>query len=297
MAGAFASRACGVPSTSGRACESGGSAPRTVSGRPQRSHPAASKQQWQRRRAVAAAAAEKPEWFRDLEASADLDQDAARLLAGSNGNPEVVQQRMKDEMDSLHARIMGTKYGGEDAPMDVSFRNPVDQFNMWFWLELYRPPTPGDLEMLQEVLNSWFLVGRLGGFNSTNLQVLYHQDEELEELNYDHEEGGSASMAATFHDMAPVESQGSWARFWLDMGTADELALDVLINTLSTFSREQLGVRQMVVGGQNDDWALPKREDFLPEVTMDPMRGPRRRSGDDDEASDEDDEGSEQYFP
>ena len=44
----------------------------------------------------------------------------------------------------------------------------------------------------------------------------------------------------------------------VDMGTADELALDILINALSTFSREQLGLKQLVVGGQNDDWPTPK---------------------------------------
>jgi hypothetical protein len=44
----------------------------------------------------------------------------------------------------------------------------------------------------------------------------------------------------------------------LDMGTSDELALDVLINALSVFSREQLGVRQLVVGGQNEDWPTPQ---------------------------------------
>lgn len=35
-------------------------------------------------------------WRRDLEETADMDEDAARLLAGANGNPEVVQQRMRD---------------------------------------------------------------------------------------------------------------------------------------------------------------------------------------------------------
>ena len=44
----------------------------------------------------------------------------------------------------------------------------------------------------------------------------------------------------------------------LDMGTSDELALDVLINALSNFSREQLGIRQLVVGGQNEDWPVPQ---------------------------------------
>jgi hypothetical protein len=58
----------------------------------------------------------------------------------------------------------------------------------------------------------------------------------------------------------------------VDMGSADELALDVLINCLTTFSREQVGIKQVVFGGENDDWELP--EDVGPQVTMDPMRGP-----------------------
>jgi hypothetical protein len=130
---------------------------------------------------------------------------------------------MQEEQEKLYSRIMGTKFGGEEAPVDVSFRGPVDSFNLWTWIQLYRPPTGTDLEMLQEVLNSWFLLGRLGGFNSGNLQVLYNQEEGLEELEYDNDEEG-AQMAATFHEMGPLEAQGSWLRFWLDMGTADELA-------------------------------------------------------------------------
>lgn len=44
------------------------------------------------------------------------------------------------------------------------------------------------------------------------VQVLYHQDEELEDLAYDTDDAGG--MASTFHDMAPLESRGAWARFW-----------------------------------------------------------------------------------
>jgi hypothetical protein len=44
----------------------------------------------------------------------------------------------------------------------------------------------------------------------------------------------------------------------VDLGTADELALDALINALTTFSKEQLGIKQLVLGGENDDWAAPQ---------------------------------------
>jgi hypothetical protein len=38
-----------------------------------------------------------------------------------------------------------------------------------------------------------------------------------------------------------AEFKGSWARVHIDLGTADELALDVLLNTLMGFSFEVSG--------------------------------------------------------
>ena len=40
----------------------------------------------------------------------------------------------------------------------------------------------------------------------------------------------------------------------VDLGTADELSIDILINSLTQLSREYLGIKQLVVGGYNDDW-------------------------------------------
>lgn len=40
------------------------------------------------------------------------------------------------------------------------------------WFELYRPPSPREAELLEEVLASWFMMGRLGAYNAQNLQVL-----------------------------------------------------------------------------------------------------------------------------
>lgn len=50
-----------------------------------------------------------------------------------------------------------------------------------------------------------------------------------------------------------------------DLGTGDELGLDVLINMLQGFSREHIGIKQCCIGGQNDDWPVPESEP-LPEV-------------------------------
>ena len=42
---------------------------------------------------------------------------------------------------------------------------------MQIWLEMAAPPTEDDKDMLETVLSAWFMIGRLGGYNSMNLQV------------------------------------------------------------------------------------------------------------------------------
>jgi hypothetical protein len=42
---------------------------------------------------------------------------------------------------------------------------------MQLWMEMYEAPSEGEAELVEEVLKSWFMVGRLGGFNGMNLQV------------------------------------------------------------------------------------------------------------------------------
>lgn len=44
------------------------------------------------------------------------------------------------------------------------------------------------------------------------------------------------------------------------MGTADELAIDVLINMLTTFSKDYVGIKTLVVGGQNASWPTPVKK-------------------------------------
>ena len=44
---------------------------------------------------------------------------------------------------------------------------------MQLWFELYRPPSPREAELLEELLASWFMLGRLGAYNAQNLQVEY----------------------------------------------------------------------------------------------------------------------------
>lgn len=63
---------------------------------------------------------EKPEWVREMEEAAAEDPAIAALLRGTGGRAEVIQERMKAEMDALHARIMSSRHGGEEAAMEVS---------------------------------------------------------------------------------------------------------------------------------------------------------------------------------
>jgi hypothetical protein len=59
---------------------------------------------------------------------------------------------------------------GTDEPPHITFRE-VDVFDLWVWLEFVAPPGAREQEMLQSTVQSWFVVGKLGGFNSSNLQV------------------------------------------------------------------------------------------------------------------------------
>jgi Protein of unknown function (DUF3531) len=94
---------------------------------------------------------------------------------------------------------------GQEAQMQVTLRD-VEPFNLWvslsfgdatsmkrasgvgchffleqasisvhlgmqLWMEMYEAPSAGEAELVEEVFKSWFMVGRLGGFNGMNLQV------------------------------------------------------------------------------------------------------------------------------
>ena len=44
----------------------------------------------------------------------------------------------------------------------------------------------------------------------------------------------------------------------IDLGTADELSLDVLLNTLVGFSAQMCALKAITLGGANEDWPLPE---------------------------------------
>lgn len=133
--------------------------------------------------------------------------------------------------------------------MQVEFRE-CDPANLWIWFEFTDPPVKAELEYLNEVLESWYVLGKLGGFNAESL-IAQEADGELSYLEYPDE---SDPLPSLMHNMGSLEEQENWARCWFDLGTADALALDVLINALRTLSREYINLIRVIIGGQNEDW-------------------------------------------
>lgn len=139
--------------------------------------------------------------------------------------------------------------------MNVEFRE-CDFFNLWIWLELSTVPSPVEQQFLEEVFDSWFYLGKLGGFNAENLQV---QDAGLEISYMDYSENtADEAFMALMHNMAEMEYQGTWVRCWFDLGTSDAIALDVLINALKQLSKEYVSIERVIIGGENADWPVPR---------------------------------------
>jgi hypothetical protein len=135
--------------------------------------------------------------------------------------------------------------------MDVRFRE-CDWFDLWIWIEFSEFPSEREKQLVDELFNSWFLLGKLGGFNGANLQV-QETGLDISYLSYDME-AAEDDLMSVMHNMGDVEYEDNWARCWLDLGTADAIALDTLINALFQFSKEYVQVEQVVIGGQNENW-------------------------------------------
>lgn len=138
--------------------------------------------------------------------------------------------------------------------MKVEFRE-CDFFDLWIWLEFSTVPSAMEQQYVEEVFSSWFLLGKLGGFNAENLQV---QDTGLDISYMDYNQDAAAdSFMALMHNMSDLEYQSTWGRCWFDLGTADALALDVLINALEQLNKDYVTIERLIIGGENADWKIP----------------------------------------
>ncbi|QOV23162.1 DUF3531 family protein [Anabaenopsis elenkinii] len=137
--------------------------------------------------------------------------------------------------------------------MQIHFRE-INPFDVWIWLKFTTVPSEGEKQYLEEVFNSWFYLGKLGAFNAENLQV-QETGLEISYMDYD-SQGYDKSLLALMHNMGECEYQGQWARCWFDMGTADAIALDILINALKQLNEEYVTIEDLYIGGENEDWPI-----------------------------------------
>ena len=135
--------------------------------------------------------------------------------------------------------------------MEVQFRE-FNPFDLWIWLKFPTIPSRMEQQYIEELLNSWFYLGKLGGFNAENLQV---QDAGVEISYMEYERAGlDNALISLMHNMGDIEYLGIWGRCWFDLGTSDLIAIDVLINAIERLSKEFVQVDTIIIGGQNEDW-------------------------------------------
>ncbi len=144
--------------------------------------------------------------------------------------------------------------------MNVQFRE-IDPFNCWIWLRFAEPPTKGEMNYVDGILDSWYVIGRLGGFNSENLQA-HEGDADLNWMPYENKSADSL-LPSLMHNLGEIEYQNNWARFWVDLGTSDPLAIDVLINTFYQLDSDLVQLEEVLIGGFNEEWPVDDHPDAI----------------------------------
>ena len=137
--------------------------------------------------------------------------------------------------------------------MEIQFRE-FNPFDLWIWLKFPTVPSRMEQQYIEELFDSWFYLGKLGGFNAENLPV---QDAgvEISYLDYDLSQLESALMSP-MHNMGDIEYLGVWGRCWFDLGTSDLIAIDILLNSIYQLSKEFIPIDKVIVGGENQDWSI-----------------------------------------
>jgi len=116
-------------------------------------------------------------------------------------------------------------------------------------VEFTHKPTAEDEQYLQQLFDSWYTLGLLGGFNANFTPLQDAEVDDLSELDYP---DPKEALPSLMHNMGEVTFEHTWARCWFDLGTADPLALDILLNALRTLGRDYVSIRQVVIGGSED---------------------------------------------
>tara|TARA_Y100001968_G_scaffold299061_1_gene309410 strand:- start:950 stop:1396 length:447 start_codon:yes stop_codon:yes gene_type:complete len=144
--------------------------------------------------------------------------------------------------------------------MDVRFRE-VDPFNFWIWIRFSSVPSQGERNYVDGIFDSWYVIGRLGGFNASNLQA-HEEGNDLSDLSYNIDEASNV-LPSLMHNVGQLEYEGEWARCWIDLGTSDPLAIDILINSLIQIDADLVQIRELLIGGLNEDWPVEDHPDAV----------------------------------
>ena len=170
------------------------------------------------------------------------------------------QQNLHESISNQNNNIFDPKNRNVNSDeINVRFRE-IDNINLWLWIEMEHPPDKDEIEGLEEVIRSWFILGKLGAYDSFRLHAHNHSGP-LQDLRYDSKSNhnsqiqtnSSISLATShFHQLGDLQYKGCWCRIWVDIGNADNLCFDILINALRQFSHKFVGVKQCYIGGVND---------------------------------------------
>ncbi|NCQ42668.1 MAG: DUF3531 family protein, partial [Cyanobacteria bacterium] len=95
--------------------------------------------------------------------------------------------------------------------MEIRFRE-FNPFDLWIWLEFENIPSQMEKQYVEEVFNSWFYLGKLGGFNAENLQI-QEVGIDLNYMQYDEDLADNALMSP-MHNMGEFEFLSNWGRCW-----------------------------------------------------------------------------------
>jgi hypothetical protein len=141
--------------------------------------------------------------------------------------------------------------------MEVKFRE-FNPFDLWIWLEFDHVLSQMEKQYLEELFDSWFYLGKLGGFNAENLQI-QETGIDISYMQYNQDYADNAMMSP-MHNLGEIEFLGNWSRCWFDLGTSDLIAIDILINALRQLSKEYVVIKQLIIGGENEDWRVEKED-------------------------------------
>ena len=170
--------------------------------------------------------------WRSWRRAPEYDPEIKNLLDGADSNPDEVEKRIRERFEQRKERIYKEREGST-VPMLVKFRRvqvakPLDPPRV-------TQPRSRSMEqpLLDEVFKAWFVLGKLGGFNSDNMQVQANFFE-VSNMEYDMEQanGGERRTHVRVPRHGRTEYKGgggadagsTWERGRDVRGRADQLA-------------------------------------------------------------------------